>query len=183
MKKTIKKLALILLIATLMLTVTGCGANDYQAAATRPRPPRRSKRSVITRIVRRSPRRATTRSRRTPTLPKTTSRPARFSPRSATIKRALRSSPHATMRSRRTPMTPESTRTPRSSSLPSAIIKTAPLSPRRPATEHLPKSCSEAGYRAKWMYRRSSSTPYTMPLMTTNPPKRFWTAWSSALFP
>ena len=32
MKKTIKKLALILLIAALMLTVTGCGANDYQTA-------------------------------------------------------------------------------------------------------------------------------------------------------
>ena len=33
MKKTIKKLALILLTAALMLTVTGCGANDYQTAA------------------------------------------------------------------------------------------------------------------------------------------------------
>ena len=32
MKKTIKKLALILLTAALMLTVTGCGANDYQTA-------------------------------------------------------------------------------------------------------------------------------------------------------
>lgn len=32
MKKTIKKLALVLLIAALMLTVTGCSTNDYQAA-------------------------------------------------------------------------------------------------------------------------------------------------------
>lgn len=30
MKKTIKNLALVLLIAALMLTVTGCSASDYK---------------------------------------------------------------------------------------------------------------------------------------------------------
>ncbi len=63
----------------------------------------------------------------------------------------------------------------RSSSPPSAIIKNSAVSPRRPR-QRWPKSCSEAGYRILGPDgRRSSSTPYTMPLMTTPiPPKRFW---------
>ena len=172
-----------------MLTVTGCGANDYQTAeqlmgsgdaaaasaafkSARRLQGQRGARFGV-RLLDRDGRLPCRRLRAGP----------RFSPRSATIKRALRSSPHATMRSRRTPMTPESTRTPRSLFTALGDYKNSAALAAQAGDRVFAEKLLGSWVSNEWMYRRSSSTPYTMPLMTTNPPKRFWTAWSSALFP